>query len=64
MDLNLPIATPTPSKTPLAATKPATPLQADGEARTAKNRIRTVLVASSGWPTEASPPARKRAAKR
>ncbi|MFT3957118.1 MAG: hypothetical protein QM722_22890 [Piscinibacter sp.] len=63
LDLNLPIATPTPPITPLAANKPA-PSQADAPAKATKNRIRTVLVASFGWPTEAAQPAKKRAAKR
>lgn len=64
LDLNLPIATPTPTMTPLAANKPAAPLQAEAPGKSGKNRIRTVLVASFGWPTEAAQPAKKRAAKR
>ena len=50
--------------TPLAANKPAAPLQAEAPGKSGKNRIRTVLVASFGWPTEAAQPAKKRAAKR
>lgn len=64
LDLNLPIATPAQPKNPLAANKPAAPPQADASAKTPKNRIRTVLIASHGWPTEAAQPAKKRAAKR
>lgn len=64
LDLILPIATPAPTKNPLAANKPAAPLQADAPAKTPKNRIRTVLVAAHGWPTEAAQPAKRRVAKR
>lgn len=64
LDLNVPIATPALPMTPLAANKPNKPQQADAPEKHTKNRIRTVLVAAHGWPTEAAQPAKKRAAKR
>lgn len=64
LDLNLPIASTSLPMTPRTADKPAAPQQADAPAKAGKNRIRTVLVASFGWPTEATPPAKKRIARR
>jgi hypothetical protein len=62
--LNTPVAT-APSTTKRAAARKTTrPAEDKPQAVPEKSPIRTMLIASCGWPTEATLPERRRPAKR
>jgi hypothetical protein len=71
MTLNLDTTVASTSKSKRAATSRTAARQAEATLKPApaptppaRQHVKTILVASCGWPTDATPPARRRTAKR